>query len=138
MKTAVQNETSSKVKSPIASKLGKRKIKLTAKRRSKSLTGNGKNAASTMADYGASAQRLMKSGRSSAAKAYNWVSETGAAIPDTVKSFGITDTKSAQDYLGERPLVLGAIGVGIGIAIGAMLPTMRTAPKAASKTARRK
>jgi ABC-type lipoprotein release transport system permease subunit len=52
---------------------------------------------------------------------------------------GLPNQQSMQEFIDEKPLIVGAVGLGLGIALGAMMP-MTSAPtkRSARKSSRRK
>lgn len=72
--------------------------------------------------YSATASRLMSQGKQALGDAYGWASEgAGRAFPRA--SDFVPDRRALRNLLEERPLVLGAIGLGLGAMIGMMLPS---------------
>jgi hypothetical protein len=72
--------------------------------------------------YSATASRLMSQGKQALGDAYGWASEgAGRAFPRA--SDFVPDRRALRNMLEERPLVLGAIGLGLGAMIGMMLPS---------------
>lgn len=65
---------------------------------------------------------LMARGRSALNQAYGLAEQAGSASSRAVRK--MPDTRSLQTMMDERPLLLGAVGLGIGVLIGAMLPSM--------------
>ena len=59
--------------------------------------------------------------------AYTWAGEAGSALPRTARQLNLPDQKSLQTLIDEKPLILGAVGLGIGVVLGAMLPSVRRA-----------
>lgn len=57
--------------------------------------------------------------------AYTWAGEAGSALPRTARQLNLPDQKSLQTLIDEKPLILGAVGLGIGVVLGAMLPSTR-------------
>jgi hypothetical protein len=68
------------------------------------------------------ANTLMSGGRSALNQAYSLAEQAGSAGSRAMRN--MPDTRSLQTMMDERPLLLGAVGLGIGVLIGAMLPSM--------------
>ncbi|MGQ0485330.1 MAG: hypothetical protein ACT4SY_08285 [Hyphomicrobiales bacterium] len=63
----------------------------------------------------------MARGKRAIGGAYEWATEgAGRALPNAARR--LPDRRTLQSLLEERPLVLGAIGLGLGAMIGMMLP----------------
>ena len=95
----------------------------------------------SLSGYGDTASRFIGRAKSAFGDAYTWVGETGSALPKTAKRMGLPNQKSMQEFIDEKPLIIGAVGLGLGIALGAMLPMTRAvAPTRhrARKSARRR
>lgn len=73
--------------------------------------------------YGDTAARFIAKGKSAFGDAYTWAGEAGSDLPRRVRGISLPNPNSVQTYLVERPLVLGAVGLGLGMALGAMLPS---------------
>lgn len=72
--------------------------------------------------YSDTASRLMSQGKQALGDAYGWASDNaGRALPRAARY--VPDQRTLQNLLEERPLVLGAIGLGLGAIIGMMLPS---------------
>ena len=85
-----------------------------AKRNMSSQPANGQ--------YGESAARFLTRAKSAIGDAYGWAGEATSALPKTMRDMGLPSQRSMRNLLEEKPLVLGALGLGIGVALGAMLP----------------
>jgi ElaB/YqjD/DUF883 family membrane-anchored ribosome-binding protein len=93
-----------------------------------------------LSGYSDTASRFIGRAKSAFGDAYTWVGETGNALPKTAKRMGLPNQQSMQEFIDEKPLIVGAVGLGLGIALGAMLPMTRaTAParRSARKSSRR-
>jgi hypothetical protein len=93
------------------------------KRKYASRSSAGNSAAENGNGYSASASRLLSRGKSAIGDAYSWADEAGRALPAKARNMHLPDTRSMQNFVSERPLVIGALGLGIGIALGAMMPS---------------
>ena len=80
-----------------------------------------KNASTRNSQMG-TASRLMSQGKQALGSAYGWASESaGRALPRAARY--VPDQGTMRNLMEERPLVLGAIGLGLGAIIGMMMPT---------------
>ena len=95
----------------------------------------------SLSGYSDTAARFIGRAKSAFGDAYTWVGETGSALPKTARRIGLPNQQSMQEFIDEKPLIIGALGLGVGIALGAMLPMTRAlAPRgrSARKSARRR
>jgi hypothetical protein len=126
MKSSNQTlDTASKPTQSVKAKAGKtlRKSTSTAKkvsRNSARRTLRQKQAA--LSGYSDTAARFIGRAKSAFGDAYTWVGETGNALPKTARRIGLPNQQSMQAFMDEKPLIIGAVGLGLGIALGAMLP----------------
>jgi hypothetical protein len=124
---ATMNSTSEKAKPSTTVKKGgsTRKAAVARKRRStarskQSARANGRSASSH------TASQLLKQGRGALSGAYDQVASAGRAFPDMTRY--VTDSRKRQSIthmIEERPLMVGAIGLGIGMVLAALMPSMR-------------
>jgi hypothetical protein len=113
-----------------------RRLTGTAKRASRTATKRGAKSQSTFAGYSDSAARLIARGKSAFGDAYAWAGEASNALPRTARDFGLPDQKSMKAMIDDRPLIIGAVGLGIGLALGSMLPSVGFAGKGKPALAR--
>jgi hypothetical protein len=113
-----------KAKTVRKTKTASRRLTATAKRASRTATKRGSRAQSTFAGYSDSAARLIARGKSAFGDAYAWAGEASSALPKTPRDFGLPDQKSLKAMVDDRPLIIGAVGLGIGLARGSMLPSV--------------
>ena len=99
-----------------------RKSASPAKRPSRASKRRPLHKPSTFAGYSDSAARLIARGKTAFGDAYAWAGETGSALPRTVRDMGLPDQKSLKAMIDDKPLIIGAVGLGIGVALGSMLP----------------
>ena len=88
---------------------------------------------STFAGYSDSAARLIARGKTAFGDAYAWAGDASSALPRTRRDLGLPDLKAMID---DKPLIIGAVGLGIGVALGTMLPTAGIAGKGKPAPAR--
>lgn len=79
------------------------------------------NAASTEG-YGDTANRLMEKSQHALTSIYGWAGDKGRQIPRAISRTHLPGMR--QSFAEDRSIILGAVGVGIGVLIGAMLPPM--------------
>lgn len=80
---------------------------------------------------------LLVRGKRLIGDAYHWAYKTGRDIPRASRDLHLPDQRLVQEMVEKKPLVLGAIGLGIGMVIGAMLPPYRNRPRRGPSTRRR-
>ena len=113
-------------KSKIARKTrpASRKAAASAKRASRSASRRPSQSQSTFAGYSDSAARLIARGKAAFGDAYAWAGEASSALPKATRDLSLPDQRSLKTMIDERPLIIGAVGLGIGVALGSMLPTV--------------
>lgn len=115
-----------------------RRLTASAKRASRTASKRASKAQSTFAGYSDSAARLIARGKSAFGDAYAWAGEASSALPRTTRDFGLPDQKSLKAMIDDKPLIIGAVGLGIGLALGSMLPSVGFSGKAKPALARAK
>jgi hypothetical protein len=65
---------------------------------------------------------LARRGKRMAEDAQHWVEEARGAIPRLAKNMHLPSRPSLETFTEANPVVLGAVGLGIGVLIGALLP----------------
>jgi len=125
-KTAKDMSQAAKAKIAKKAKPVSRKAVASAKRASRAATKRLLPEQSNFAGYSDSAARLIARGKSAFSDAYAWAGEAGNALPRT-KDLGLPDQKSLKAMIDDKPLIIGAVGLGIGVALGSMLPSVRSA-----------
>lgn len=86
-----------------------------------------------------SASKFLKQGRDALSGAYDQVSSASRSLPNMTRY--VTDGRSRQSItrmIEERPLVLGAVGLGIGMVLAALIPSMRGSHNDRSNTRARR
>ena len=99
------------------------KVAKPAKRKARAAKKTPLQARSTFAGYSDSAARLIARGKSAFGDAYAWAGEVGSAIPKTARHMSLPNSNSLKAVIEDKPLILGAAGLGIGVLIGSMLPS---------------
>jgi hypothetical protein len=82
-----------------------------------------------LAGYSDSASRLIARGKAAFGDAYAWAGEASHSLPKSAQDLGLPNQKSLKAMIDDRPLIIGAVGLGIGVALGSMLPTVGRAGK---------
>ncbi len=93
-----------------------RSSETTSKRRMPSTPGNS--------HYGEFAARFLGRAKSAIGDAYGWAGDATSALPNTMRAMSLPSQRTMRNLIEEKPLVLGALGLGIGVALGAMLPSV--------------
>ena len=118
--TTTTESATSKAKSPARKANGRDHGRGGRKAKSKA-SGRGRqqrqSATSALSSYGSSASRYSARGRDALSGAYSWADSAARELPGT-----LPDMASIRSMANERPLMLGAIGLGIGLLIGVMWP----------------
>jgi ElaB/YqjD/DUF883 family membrane-anchored ribosome-binding protein len=65
---------------------------------------------------------LLSKSRRAIGDAYDWAQQKGQHLPRAGDLY-LPDQRAIRNMVEERPLMLGAIGLGIGMVIGAVLPS---------------
>src|SRR5436190_6484661 len=135
------SKTVKDLKVPGKAKPASRKTGASAKRASSPATKRGPKQQSNFAGYSDSASRLIARGKTAFGNAYAWAGEASHSLPRSTRDLGLLDQRSLKAMIDDRPLIIGAVGLGIGVALGSMLPTVGSlthrAKPAASRKARR-
>lgn len=104
-----------------ASRKVKSKVKALKNRASSDLSGS-------MSGYSQQAQDLIDRTSTALLGASQWATDTAKKLPAAAKRLNLPDQRAALDFAEQRPLVVGAIGLGLGLFVGAMLPKMSSQP----------
>lgn len=129
-KTVKDLSQAAKAKAAKKTKPAARKLATSAKRASRSATKRMANGQSTLAGYSDSASRLIARGKAAFGDAYAWAGEASHSLPRSTRDLGLPDQKTLKAMIDDRPLIIGAVGLGIGVALGSMLPTVGLTSKA--------
>ena len=135
MSQAIKAKISKKAK-PMARKAAR--AATAAKRASRAATKRPLHKQSTLAGYSDSAARLIARGKTAFSDAYAWAGEASSALPKTRRDLGLPDQKSLKAMIDDKPLIIGAVGLGVGVALGSMLPTLSQGKPAPTRSKRRK
>lgn len=72
------------------------------------------------------ATSLLNRGKAALGDAYDWAEEAGSALPRAMKNMSMPDRSTIRNIFDEQPLVWGALGLGLGVLLGAILPSSRS------------
>ena len=136
MKTQTQSADKTKSKAPARAKVLVRKAKSKARRTNSSLKKTTKNLLGSLAGYSQQAQEFFDRSKTAIHTASNWAGATAKHLPEAARKLNLPDQKAAMDFAEQRPLVVAAVGLGIGLVVGALLPRMHAAP--ATRTPKRR
>src|SRR5439155_21307341 len=73
-------------------------------------------------DYGGAATDLARRGKRLVGDAYGWVDEARNAVPRLTKGMHLPSPRALESFAESNPILLRAVGLGIGVVIGALLP----------------
>ncbi len=136
LKTANDLSHSAKTKIAKKAKPASRKAAASAKRPSRAANKQPLHGQSRFAGYSDSAARLISRGKTAFGDAYAWAGEASNALPRTTRDLGLPDQKSLKAMIDDKPLIIGAVGLGIGVALGSMLPSVGLSGKGKSAPVR--
>ena len=128
MKAQTQSAETTKGKATAAAKVMRRKAKSKLGRRASSLKKATKDLPGSFSDYSQQAQEFFDRGKSAFHAASDWAGATAKHLPNAARKLNLPDQKAAMDFAEQRPLVVGAVGLGIGLVVGALLPRMQSTP----------
>jgi hypothetical protein len=123
MKSNQQTASNTKAKILTGVKSTTRKAKATAKRTTRATNRLASETQSTLQGYSASAQRFIKRGKAAFGEASAWAGKTAGELPKTARNVGVPNQQAVQTFMSERPLIVGAVGLGLGVVLGSMLPS---------------
>ena len=136
MKTQTQSADKTKGKTPVGAKVLARKAKLKTRHGKSSLKKTTKSAQGPLAGYSQQAQEFFDRSKTAIHAASDWAGARAKHLPKAARNLNLPNQKAAMDFAEQRPLVVGAVGLGIGLVVGALLPRMHTAP--ATRTPKRR
>ena len=126
----MKNETTSSDTNKTKAKTGSKSLTRKAKaiRRTSSVKRAAKGSPSAFDGYCQQAQEFFNRGKTALHSASDWAGATAKHLPDAARRLNLPDQKAAMDFAEQRPLVVGAVGLGIGLLVGTLLPRMHTSP----------
>ncbi len=98
-----------------------RKASTASKRRSATRATARKRAPTGYSD---AAQRLIDRGKSAVGQASSWAAGATRSLPASARNMQMPSTRAVQSFASDRPWVLGAVGLGIGMVLGSVIPAM--------------
>lgn len=121
--TNVAKESNLKITSAVRAR--QRKVKIASARKYKQAKSRLRPIGPIASDYSESAQHLLRRGKEVAVGAAAWLGETGTNIAQSAHKVRMRDASSVKNFVGDQPLILGAVGVGLGLILGTILPSIR-------------
>jgi hypothetical protein len=106
-----------------AKKISRKRASSRPAKRSAGTSKRSSDEGTALHQYGDSAARFIATGQRALGQIYGWADKKGRQIPGAIKGVHLPDSKSLQSFAEDRSLVLGAVGLGLGVLIGALLPT---------------
>ena len=128
MKTQTHTAETTKRKATVGVKALARKASSKSRRGAASLKKTAKDLPNSFTGYSQQAQEFIDRGKQALHTASNWAGATAKHLPETARKLNLPDQKAAMDFAEQRPLVVGAVGLGLGLVVGALLPRMHSAP----------
>ncbi len=122
---------SDKIKPARGRKPAKRKAVSAARAQARGAAKRRANGGHAAAAYSDTASRLMSRGKRAIGGAYDWAADGASrALPRAARH--LPDQRTMQSLFEDRPLLLGAIGLGLGAMIGMILPGLLMSGNASS------
>lgn len=130
MKTETQTSEDSKSRSPAKSRIFKAVKSAVKKSASKSpLSPRSRKASANSTKQ----MDFMVKGKDMLTQLPQSASDTAGAVLRQVRNLELPDSTGLQNFLREKPLIVGALGLGLGVVAGALLPSFRDETKSKSK-----
>jgi hypothetical protein len=111
--------TPQRTKSAARKRAGKR---ISARARRTASLNKPSQTRSPSRDYGRAATGLARRGKRLVDDAYGWVGDARHAVPRLTKGMHLPSPRALESFAEANPVLLGAVGLGIGVVIGALLP----------------
>lgn len=140
MKTHIPSEDDVKGKATAGIKTAKtavRKAKSKIKRNVNSLKRSSKDMEGSFGGYSRQAQDFFDRSKTALSAANDWATTNAKHIPAAARKLNIPNQNEMMDFAEQRPLVVGAVGLGLGLFLGTLLPRIRSAPPASSARRRK-
>lgn len=93
--------------------------KKTSRKRSAAASGGGGRGRRSSGDNANAGRNTGRSGGIT-----DWLSKTGQRVADAGSNLSMPQLGNIESVVENRPVMLGAVGIAIGMVIGAMLPSM--------------
>ena len=99
-------------------------MKTTARKRKSTRSGRKTGTRSaTRRLLGNSANTALRGGRRTLSRVYDWANETTAG--SRLRDMRLPSRRQISAFTEANPLILGAVGLGLGVAIGTLIPRAR-------------
>jgi hypothetical protein len=72
--------------------------------------------------YGRKTSGLVRQGKRLLDDAYGWVDDARGAVPRIAANMHLPSARRIESFAAANPVLLSAVGLGIGVIIGALLP----------------
>ena len=128
MKAQTQSADTAKSKASAGVKSLARKAKSKSGRSTSSLKKVAKKLPGSFTGYSQQAQEFLDRGKTALHAASDWAGATAKHLPNAARKLNVPDQKEVMEFAEHRPLVIGAVGLGLGLVVGALLPRMHNAP----------
>ena len=128
MKAQTQSADTAKSKASAGVKSLARKAKSKSGRSASSLKKVAKKLPGSFTGYSQQAQEFLDRGKTALHAASDWAGATAKHLPDVARKLNVPDQKEFMEFAEHRPLVIGAVGLGLGLVVGALIPRMNHAP----------
>ena len=128
MKAQTQSADTAKSKASAGVKSMARKAKSESGRSASSLKKVAKKLPGSFTGYSQQAQEFLDRGKTALHAASDWAGATAKHLPNAARKLNVPDQKEVMEFAEHRPLVIGAVGLGLGLVVGALLPRMHNAP----------
>jgi hypothetical protein len=87
---------------------------------------NGISVKSRAKNSQGAASRLFRQGRSVVETAYDTASDVSSSLPKISRNLHLRERgQTVYDMVENRPLIFGAVGLGVGVVIAALLPSTK-------------
>ena len=132
MKVQTQTKDTTKAKIAQSAKATALRVKSKSKPKISAMKHTSKELEDSWAGYSRHAQDFLDRSKSALHAASDWANASAKHLPGAVQRLNLPDQKTAKDFAEQRPLVVGVVGLGMGLVVGALLPRMQysaTVPK---------
>ncbi len=133
MKTPAQAADTTKAKIAQSAKTTARRVKSKTKAKRSAAKTASRDLEGAWAGYSKHAQDFLDRSKIALHAASDWAGSTARHLPEAARKLNLPDQKAAMDFAESRPLVVGAVGLGLGLVVGALLPRMTHSTAAPKK-----
>lgn len=138
MKADTQTIEDVKPKSNSSGRQSVAKGRKSAGRKSSVARASAKRTAKAATKRSSHQDGLMARGKEALVHVPNWVSSARRGIPKSLRKIQLPDTAPLQNFIDEKPLIIGAVGLGLGAILGVVISSQRRQPKQQANNRRRK